>query len=109
MSDGGVALVQWLIESGRIVDVALAVIAVEVVALATLRRALGRGPSVAAILWNAAAGASMLLALRAGLTGAGWTWTAGFFALALATHVVDVSLRWAGSRAGAVRSSDPRG
>jgi hypothetical protein len=109
MPDAVVSLVQGLVESGRIVDVALVVIAVEVVVLAMLRRALGRGPTVAAILWNAAAGASMLLALRAGLTGAGWTWTAAFFALALATHLVDVALRWAGTGRDPVRSSVPRG
>jgi hypothetical protein len=84
----------WLqsaIASGRLVELVLLLVAVEI-ALITLRAARGRGG--AALLPALFAGAGLLLALRAALTGgpplavAGWLTAAGLF------HLLDLRLRW---------------
>ena len=59
----------------RLVDALLALVALEAVALTWLRVARGRGPRVAQALTFLAAGAGLLLAVRAAL--AGWpAWVA---------------------------------
>jgi hypothetical protein len=85
---------QELFESGRVVDLALVVLAVEVLALHGWRRATGRGPALIDLLANAAAGACLLLALRAALTGAGWTWVAAALCASLVAHLFDLVRRW---------------
>jgi hypothetical protein len=85
-----------LFASGRIVDLILALMAAEAVVLAVHYRRTGRGVALPDLAVNLAAGAGLLLALRAALTGAGWTWTAGWLALALAAHLADLARRWRG-------------
>jgi hypothetical protein len=85
---------QELFESGRGVDVALVVLAVEIFVLGWWRRATGRGPALVDLLANAAAGACLLLALRAALTGAGWAWVAAALCAALIAHLFDLVRRW---------------
>jgi O-antigen/teichoic acid export membrane protein len=46
------------------------------------------------LLANAAAGACLLLALRAALTGAGWAWVAAALCAALIAHLFDLVRRW---------------
>ena len=46
------------------------------------------------LLVNIGAGGSLMLALRANLTGAGWTWVAFFLVAALVFHVSDLLVRW---------------
>jgi hypothetical protein len=87
-------MLDTLISSGRIADIALVVLVLEVVGLGILRSRLRRGPSIAAMLWNAAAGASLILALRAALTGAGTAYVALFLGAALVAHVGDAAMRW---------------
>jgi hypothetical protein len=76
-----------------VVDLALLLLAVELAALAGWRRATGRGPAVSDLLANAAAGAGVLLALRAALTGAGWPWVAAGLSASLVAHLFDLARR----------------
>jgi len=80
--------------SGRIVDLILIGLALELIALAAYRRYRGRGIRISELAATAGAGACLLLALRSALTGAAWPWVAGWLLLGLATHVADLSLRW---------------
>ncbi len=81
-------IIEWL-ASGRLVDLALAVLAVEAAWLGLLqRRVLGRAPPVAAWLPNLLAGVALLLALRAALTGA-IAWVPLWLTAAFAAHVVE--------------------
>lgn len=88
------AILEQLVTSGRIVDLMLIFVVIEVMLLLFARRLLGRGIGPLPLLTNIGAGASLMLALRADLTGAGWTWVAGFLVAALVFHVSDLALRW---------------
>lgn len=81
---------EWL-ASGHLVDAILALMAVELVAIAAfgarLRIALR---DVAA---NLLAGVFLLLALRAALTGAASQWVLACLALALFAHLADLATR----------------
>ncbi|MBK1637721.1 hypothetical protein EV659_104160 [Rhodothalassium salexigens DSM 2132] len=88
---------QGLFESGRIVDLALVFVVLEVVALLALRRRRGRGLNPAAIATLLAPGVCLFLALRAALTGAPWPVLAGWLTAALITHVLDLWARWRAS------------
>jgi hypothetical protein len=74
--------------SGHAVDLVLAFLALEVALLAWSRRASLIGATVAAL-----PGALLLLALRAALTNAGWIWVAGWVALSLPAHLLDLARR----------------
>jgi hypothetical protein len=83
-----------LFASGRFVDVILALVAVEWLVLAAYRRRTGRGIAAADLLPNLLAGAFLLLALRAALSGAGRPWITGALLAALCAHFVDLGRRW---------------
>ncbi len=83
-----------LLSSARVAEAILGLMALELIALLALRRRLGRGPSPAAILVTLLAGAFLLLALRAALSGAAWPWLAIWLVAALLAHVADLLLRW---------------
>jgi hypothetical protein len=83
-----------LLASGRAVDLILALMAVEAIALLVLWRRRGRGVPPAQLIANLAAGASLLLALRAALTGAHWAWLGVWLTTALIAHLADLGLRW---------------
>ncbi len=90
-----------LIQSGRIVDAMLAVLVLECAVLWLVRRRTGRGIAPVALLANLGAGGSLMLALRAALSNAGWPAVAAFLVLSLCFHVADMGLRWRnGERAG---------
>jgi hypothetical protein len=80
--------------SGRAVDVAIAVMVIEFVAIAWLHRRGGRGPKPADIAAALAGGLFLLLALRFALTGAGWPAIAAALLAALVAHLVDLARRW---------------
>jgi hypothetical protein len=86
--------VQTLIESGRIVDIVLAVLVLEVVLLAAWHRRTGRGVAALPAFLNAGAGGSLALALRAALTDGGWPWITGWLLCALGFHAADLARRW---------------
>lgn len=83
-----------LFADGRIVDVAIALLLLEALLLLWLRAKHRRGPAPADLLGNLAAGLFLLLALRAALAGAAWTWIAASLTAALAAHVFDLWRRW---------------
>ena len=82
----------WL-ASGRLVEVVLAGMALEALVLVGLRRVTGRGIAPAELCVNLAAGAALMLAVRAALRGALGS-VALWLCAALAAHVVDLALRW---------------
>jgi hypothetical protein len=86
--------VSGLFASGLAVDLVLGLVALEALLLALYRRRSGRGVPVPELLAFLAAGACLLLALRAALVGASWEWIAAPLAGALVAHITDLGLRW---------------
>lgn len=86
------------IESGRLIDLILLLVIIEAIVLTAWRRSAGRPPSASHLLVNLAAGAMLLLAVRAALTDAGWISVAAWLALALPAHLADIALRIHGDR-----------
>jgi hypothetical protein len=82
-----------LFASGRIVDAILILVVVETVALAFYRRLTGRGIAVRALIANMLAGGFLLLAVRAALVGADWTWVGASLFAALLAHLADLATR----------------
>lgn len=85
---------QSLFDTGHAADIVLVALALEAVGLWALRRFLGRGPGLGAMLPFLLAGAAFALALRAALTGAGWHWVALPLLGAFGAHLWDVAGRW---------------
>lgn len=79
------------------VDIALIFIALELVVLVGLR-VKGRGMALTDVSGHLAAGAFLLLALRAVLMDAG-AWAFGFLLLSWPTHLLDLRRRWRSRRA----------
>ena len=87
---------QNLIESGRIVDFVLIFVALECAGIVAVYRLTGRGLRPVDLATLVLPGVFLFLALRAALTGEGWTWIAGWLLAALATHLADLANRWQG-------------
>lgn len=83
-----------LVASGRIVDLILALVVLEAIGLVVWRRLTGRGIEPVGLVANLAAGACLLLALRAALTGSGWETIAAWLAASFVAHGVDLTRRW---------------
>ncbi len=81
-------------ESGRIVDLLMVLMTLEAALLWAYRRSTGRGVPTFGLVANLAAGAGLLVALRAALTHAGWEMTILWLLMALAAHVADLASRW---------------
>lgn len=88
-----------LIASGRIVDLILALMVLEGIAIGLYWAAKGRGIAPLDLLVNLLAGVALLLAVRAALTGAAWQAIAALLAFAGVMHVLDLVRRW-GRRGG---------
>lgn len=88
------ALLEHLILSGRIIDIMLVFLAIETLVLVWRHVKTGRGPTTAAIITNAGAGGSLMLALKAVLTGAAWQLLAAALVASLFFHTTDVLMRW---------------
>ena len=82
-----------LFESGRIVDLILALLALEAVLFCAVALLSRRRLPLAGLLFNFAAGGFLLLALRGVLVGAEWTVTGAWLAAAFAAHLGDLVLR----------------
>lgn len=82
-----------LFSSGRIVDVVLALMLVELAALWIAGRRGLAGFRLLGLVFNGAAGAGLLLALRASLRGAPWQAISLWLLAALGFHLADLSLR----------------
>jgi hypothetical protein len=83
-----------LFASGRMIDVILFLVLLEVIALALLRRIIPRTPRFAALAPNLAAGFFLLIALRAAIANARWELIALPLTLALVAHSIDLAWRW---------------
>ncbi|MET0721402.1 MAG: hypothetical protein ABWY64_11290 [Tardiphaga sp.] len=86
-------MAEWF-ASGRLVDLILALVVVEVIVLALYWRATRRGVPPADLLPNILAGAFLLLALRLSLGGFGWQPCCACLAAAGVAHLVDLRRRW---------------
>lgn len=83
--------------SGHVADAILLLMALEALAIIILIRRLKSLSSAGILLAGVAAGACLVLALRAALKDAAWQTVALFLILALVAHVVELRL-WFGSR-----------
>ena len=87
-------MLEDLIASGRIVDIMLGFVIVEVALLLLWRWGKGDGIPPSRLLINVGAGGSLMLALKAVFADADWTVVAGCLVLALVLHVSDLATRW---------------
>jgi len=83
-----------LFADGTIVDLILAFLVVEAIAVVGYWRWRRRGVAPADFLPGMISGALMMLALRAVLGGAGWIWPTLCLLAAGAAHLVDLLRRW---------------
>jgi hypothetical protein len=86
--------VDALFDSGRVIDLIIALMIVEGIGLAFLYYKTGRGIAPVRLFPNLVAGAFLMLALRASLTDAGTTVIASWLLLGLVAHLLDLGLRW---------------
>lgn len=86
-------MADW-VESGHLVEVILALTALEWLALSAYHRLTGRGVEPRDFGRNLASGMCLLLALLAALRHAWWGWIAASLTGALLAHVSDLGRRW---------------
>lgn len=89
---------QNLVESGRIVDVMLVFLFVEIVVLSLIRQRRGGGIAPLPLIVNIGAGGSLMVALRFALSGGSWQAVTACLLAALVFHVADIRLRWTAPR-----------
>lgn len=82
------------VESGSLVDIIIALVLIEGVALVALRSIIGRGPGRLDIICNLAAGLALMMALREALAEKGVAAIALWLTLSLVAHLLDLWLRW---------------
>lgn len=83
-----------LVTSGNVALLALALLLMEVIALATLRTRLRRGPRVGELLLMTLPGACLLAALYCARALEDWRGVALALGLALPAHLADLRRRW---------------
>jgi hypothetical protein len=82
--------------SGRIVDAIIVLVLIEAIAILAYHRITGRGIALGQIVWTLASGLSLMIALRAALTGGAWHSVAAPLTAALVTHLLDLAGRLRG-------------
>lgn len=82
------------LSSVHVIDLILAIVAAEIVAITLYWRTTRRGIAPGQLLPNMAAGALLLLALRLSLSGYSWPWYTACLALAGVANVADLRQRW---------------
>ena len=82
-----------LVRSGRIAEIALALIVIEAIVVSRIRTRHGRAALDVGLIAHLAAGGFLLLALRAALTGTGWETVAAWLFGGLVAHLVDLGAR----------------
>ncbi len=87
-------VIQSLIESGRIVDLMLLFVVVEVAAIAFIRYRRTGDLSLLPLIANIGAGASLMVALRISLTSGSWQGITACLLAALVFHAMDIAFRW---------------
>lgn len=83
-----------LFSGGRAIELVLAFVLLEGVALLAAWRIAGRGLRPREIVSTLLPGACLMLALRASLYGQSGLAIAGWLVAALVTHLADLALRW---------------
>lgn len=83
-----------LFASGRIVELVLGFMLLEATVLGLYHRRAGRGIRPLDLAFNLAAGALLLLALRASLVESDPLAPAPYLAVALCAHLADLARRW---------------
>jgi hypothetical protein len=83
-----------LFATGRIFDLILALMAIEATLLWAYRLSTGRGILLPGILISLAAGACLLMAMRAIIANDGWEVAAFWLTAALISHIADLATRW---------------
>ena len=86
--------IESLISSGRIVDVMLFFVAVEILVITALRYRRVGDLSLMPLIANIGAGASLMIALRVSLTSGDWRLITACLLAALAFHAMDIVFRW---------------
>ena len=81
-------------ENGWVIDVALALVGLEVVILWMVFRRRAQGLRLPDLLGQTFAGVLLLLAVRCALTDAPWTWVAGFLAASFPAHLWELRRRY---------------
>lgn len=87
-------ILEHLITSGRIIDIMLAFLAIETLWLVWRRQNTGHGPTIAAIVTNAGAGGSLMLALKAMFLSSSWPLLATALLASMFFHISDLVMRW---------------
>lgn len=85
------------VSSGLAIDLVLGFLFLEGLLLVLIHRRWGIGVPPAKLWPMLGAGAGLLLAMRAGITGAGWCWVLAGLLLALCAHLYDLQGRWRSS------------
>lgn len=86
-------ILENLIDSGRIIDIAIAVMALELLVLIALDRMGRLKVNISGLIVNLGAGGSLAMAVRASLTESSYLVIAGWLVSALVFHMLDVSSR----------------
>lgn len=77
-----------------LVDIVIVVTLLEGLALWVWHARTGRGLAPREFVANLCAGLALMLAVRAALSGASWTWVATGLAAAGVAHLLDLRRRW---------------
>jgi len=83
-----------LFANGRIIDLILLLVVLEVTILIIIRKKSGRGLGTLDLILSLLAGVALLFALRAALQGLAWPVVALFLFLSLLAHLMDLGRRW---------------
>jgi hypothetical protein len=92
--------VREFVISGHLVDLAMVLTLLELIALIIYRQRTGRGIAGSTLVVALSSGLFLMLALRAALTGADWPWIALALSASWATHLLDLKNRWPRRRFG---------
>ena len=87
-------MLRELFASGRVVELIIALMALEAAALVAWRLRTGSGIAPLDLLINLCAGALLMLALRAAIVAPDPAAAAPFLGAALVAHVADLARRW---------------
>lgn len=77
-----------LFATGRVVDLILALVALEAAALLALRHRVGTGPRRTGLLAHLASGACLLVGIRLALIQGWWGWIGASLTAALGFHLI---------------------